>query len=266
MKWEIHLSFLNTSLEPTRGIDSSVFSFFDLNLGVFDLAGQENENWFKSDRIIFNNANVIICVLDVNTYLKEILDFLNNLINIYLEMKLINCPMVVLIHKIDLIDKLYLQHKLKAIDDFFNKIKEIQFEIEIYPTSIAKEYFFRTYDLISEIIIKVVKHRSFLINKSKLQSFRNDLKIILQYDILKQYKVDIIFYDLNLKVKEAVYHLKRLEQLGFAEFFEESKSFRLTEKASFFKLGVEQKKTDDEERKINKILETLYFFSNLNKK
>lgn len=65
------LKLLSTSLEPLRGINSSVFSLFNFNLGVFDLAGQENENWFKNDKIIFNNANMIICVLDVNTYLKR---------------------------------------------------------------------------------------------------------------------------------------------------------------------------------------------------
>lgn len=255
---------LNTSLEPTRGINSSVFSFFDLNLGVFDLAGQENENWFKSDRNIFNNTNIIICVLDVNTYLKEILDFLNNIINVYKEMKLSNCPIVILIHKVDLIEKLYLQHKLKALDDFLNA--NIKIKIKIYPTSIAKEYFLRTYDSISEIIIKVVDQKSLLVSNSKIQNFRKDLEIILHYDVQKQYSVNDIFYDLNLSVKQATFHLERLAQLGFVELLEELRSFQLTEKASFFKIGVEQNNINAKKSKINKILETLYYFSNLNQK
>ena len=120
---------LNTDLEPTRGINSSIFSFLDMNLGVFDLAGQENENWFKSDKIIFNKANIVICVLDVNIYLKEIFAFLNTMINVYHDMKLKNCYIAILMHKIDLIDKLYLQHKITALNDFVttNKSLDLKF-------------------------------------------------------------------------------------------------------------------------------------------
>ena len=66
---------LNTSLKPTRGINSSIYSLFDMNLGVFDLAGQENEQWFNEDKIIFNNVDMVLCVLDVNMYLKSIFSY-----------------------------------------------------------------------------------------------------------------------------------------------------------------------------------------------
>ncbi|MGB5913167.1 MAG: ADP-ribosylation factor-like protein, partial [Promethearchaeia archaeon] len=126
------LKLLNIGLEPTRGINSKIFSFFDISLGVFDLAGQENENWFKSDKKVFNNANVIICVLDVNAYLKEVLDFIRDLINIYGELKLSNCIIAILLHKIDLIDKLLLHHKLKTIHDFLKKLNNGDIELMIY--------------------------------------------------------------------------------------------------------------------------------------
>jgi len=260
------LNLLKNSLEPTRGMNSSIFSLFDSNIGIFDLAGQENENWFKKDKEVFNEANMIICVLDINNYLKDIFNFLNNLIDIHKELKLRDCDIVILLHKIDLIDRLYLQHKLKAIDDFIKNKLEIDFELIIYSTSIAKDYFFETYDIISEIFHKVIKHKSILTNKSIFQDFKMDLQIILQYDDLKKYRAIDLFHDLELSVKDANLHLKRLEKLGFIEFLENYQNFQLTERASFFKSGLKGKKLNDKDSKVNKILESLFIFSNLNQK
>ena len=76
------LKLLETSLEPTRGINSRLYSLFDLKLGVFDLAGQENQEWFNKDKEIFSDSQVVICVLDINSYLKKIFEFLENFIRI----------------------------------------------------------------------------------------------------------------------------------------------------------------------------------------
>jgi small GTP-binding protein len=253
---------LKKSLKPTRGINSSVYSFFNIDLGVFDLAGQEINDWFTSERNIFNNTDIIISVIDINVYLKEILDFLEKLIKVYNEINLSKCSFVVLAHKIDLIDKLYLQHKIKALKDFFSTMKNL--DIKIYQTSIEKEYFLKTYDIICEIITKLVSQKSFLVNKNKIDTFRDDIKIIFRYKIQKQYHINDLFYDLNLSIKEATLHLERLKLLGFVEYFEDLKKFQLTDKAMFFKSGFNQEKIDEKNTKINKILENLYYFSNLN--
>ena len=252
---------LNISLEPTRGIISSQYSLFDMNLGVFDLAGQENEQWFKGDKIIFNNANMVFCVLDVNAYLKKNLTFLNTIINVCKEVLSKNYSIAILLHKIDLIDKLYLQHKIKALSDFLNTKKNI--DMVVYPTSITRDYFLNTYDSISEIIAKVVDQKGFFMKKSKLLNFRKDLEILLYYDIEQTYQVSNIFYDLNLSIKQATLHLERLTKLGFVEFLDDLKSFQLTQKAGFFKIGMEKETSINKEIRINKILETLFYFSNL---
>ncbi|MGB5909878.1 MAG: hypothetical protein WBH31_01655, partial [Promethearchaeia archaeon] len=131
---------------------------------------------------------------------------------------------------------------------------------------IAKEYFLETYDSISEIIIKVVKHKDFSRKKSILQDFRTDLEIILNYDVQKQYKIQELFYDFNISIKEAVFRISRLKELGFTELLENNKVFQLTEKANFFKYGLKQKEINEDQIKTNKILESLYFFSNLKNK
>ena len=260
------LKLLRNSLDPTRGINSSVYSLFDLDLGVFDLAGQENENWFKKDKSIFNQANLIVCVLDINRYLKENLEFIADLIEIYKELKLRNCSIVVLLHKIDLMDSLYLHHKLKAIEDYIVKEKNLNSKILVYTTSITKKYFLKTYDIIAEIFSNVISLRSSLKNESPFQDFRTDLKIILQYSDLKKHNIKDIFYDFDLSFKDASPRLRRLERLGFLKFVGNLQNFQLTERAIFFKTGIKIKEIDEKERKINRILESLFIFSNLNQK
>ena len=260
------LKLLRNSLDPTRGINSSIYSLFDLDLGVFDLAGQENENWFGKDKSIFNQANLIICVLDINRYLKENLEFIGDLIEIYKELKLRNCSIVVLLHKIDLMDPLYLQHKFKAIEDYIGKKKNLDSKILVYTTSITKKYFLKTYDIVAEIFSNVISLRSSLKNESLFLDFRTDLKIILQYSDLKKHNIKDIFYDFDLSFKDATPRLKRLEKLGFLKFRGNLQNFQLTERAIFFKTGLKIKEIDEKESKINKILESLYLFSNLNQK
>ena len=256
------LKLLETSLEPTRGINSRLYSLFDLKLGVFDLAGQENQEWFNKDKDIFSDAQVVICVLDINSYLKEIFEFFENFINVLMDVKRSDCNVFVFLHKIDLIDSLYLQHKLKAINEFLESQKMTDFNLMIYTTSIAKNYFLKTYDIFAEIFVKILKQNVFVMDESIFQNFRIDLEILLRYSDLKKYRKIDLFYDFNLPTIEANLHLKRLEHLGFIEFQENSQNFQLTKRFTFFKSGLD-KETDDDEIKINKILESFYLFSNI---
>ena len=260
------LKLLKNTLVPTRGINSSIYSFFNLDLGVFDLAGQENENWFSKDNGIFEYANLIICVLDINRYLGENIEFIGDVIRIQNDLKLTNCSILILLHKIDLIEPLYLQKKLKAINDYLIKEKRQDLSSNIYPTSIAKKYFLETYDIMSQLFSSLTNCKTEPSYEKVFQDFKLDLQIIVQYSDLKEHKLTDLFYDLNFSSKDATPRLYRLEKLGFLEFSENSHNFQLTERANFFKLGLKSDEIDEKETKINKILESLYIFSNLNQK
>ena len=80
---------------------------------------------------------------------------------------------------------------------------------------------------------------------------------------MPKYEINDLFLDLNLTNKDAIFHLNRLERLGFIELEKSSKSFKLTERVIFLKSGLEKRK---KEYKTNKILEMLFIFSHLNKK
>ena len=134
------LELLKNPLEPTKGVATSNYSFFDLKLSIFDLAGQEIENWFKEDKYIFFQSNIIICVLDIRSHLKDITYFLQRVIEIFKELKLKNCHFVIFLHKIDLIDAIFLRHKLRAINEFLTKEKRLKSKIKIYTTSLIFAY------------------------------------------------------------------------------------------------------------------------------
>ena len=255
---------LKDSLDPTRGAISGVYSLFDIELGVFDLAGQENENWFKKERDVFNYTNLIICVLDINRYLKDNFAFIDDLLEIYKVLKLSRCSLVILLHKIDLMEPLYVQRKHKAYDEYIKNEKKCESKVQIYLTSITKKYFLETYDIIAKIFSNSIKNVPSSKSDAIFLDFRTDIDIILRYDDLKKHNIVDLFYDFDISIKDATPRLRRLEKLGFLKFIENMQNFQLTERAIFFKKGLEVEKKDDKESKINKILESLYLFSNLN--
>ena len=209
---------------------------------------------------------MIICVLDINKYLKDNFTFIDDLIDIYNAMKLSRCSLVILLHKIDLMEPLYVQHKYKAYDEYIENEQKCASKIQIYLTSITKKYFLQTYDIVTEIFSNSIKNVSGAKNDSLFRDFRTDINIILQYDDLKKHSIKDLFYDFDIAIKDATPRLRRLEKLGFLKFIENMQNFQLTERAIFFKTGLEVKNKDDKEEKINKILESLYLFSNLNQK
>jgi len=253
---------LRTPLEPTRGINSRLYSLFNVKIGMFDLAGQENQDWYNKDKNIFSGANIIICVIDINSYLKEIFEFFNDFFEIYRDLKLYDCYTLILLHKIDLIDPLYLQHKLKAINEFLEKESIEKINLAIHTTSIAEDYFFKTYDLFTEIFTEIFKHKIITMDKSIFQNFKIDLKIIMKYSDSSNYRMINLYRDFDLPFEEAKLHIKRLEYLGFIKFIENTQDFQFTKRSTFFKSGLE--KIDEKESKINRILESLFIFSNLN--
>ncbi len=92
------IKLLERSLDPTRGVETSTFSLFKLKIGVCDLAGQENKNWFSRSKDIFNDSSIIICVFDVKNSLKEIIEFTMNLLKIKKEVQLYDCTIVVFLY------------------------------------------------------------------------------------------------------------------------------------------------------------------------
>ena len=75
------------ALEPTYGEESLIFRLPGLNedLGIFDLAGQENERWLNSEeKSIFYDAKIILVVIDIKSELDFIVSFIRKILKRFL--------------------------------------------------------------------------------------------------------------------------------------------------------------------------------------
>jgi len=139
------MELLQKSLEPSRGLNSNTLKFFELELGIFDLAGQENWRWLETeDKEVFTESNIIICVFDITSPLDSIIQFIVKILEIKEDIELQTCKVIIFLHKIDLVNVSY----PNVVSNFIKKhikLRQINGEdIIIYKTSITKDYFFNT--------------------------------------------------------------------------------------------------------------------------
>ena len=90
---------LQYAIEPTYGKETVILDFSQ-TIGIFDLAGQENERWLDSDdKEVFENTKVIILVNEVTKPIEEIVEFTNKVVKVR---NLVNPDALIylLIHKI----------------------------------------------------------------------------------------------------------------------------------------------------------------------
>ncbi|MFX1398800.1 MAG: Rab family GTPase [Promethearchaeota archaeon] len=197
------LYYLSNPLEPTKGMNSSIYTIFGTSMAIFDLAGQEMDSWLSSDRYVLNDASLIMCVFDINGYLQEIFKLIKKIFNFIAKKETINCSLVVFLHKIDTIDSLYAHHKLKATKDFVLDKFGKKINADVYLTSIDKAHFLNTYQIISKLFESLAGTRLFQ-DKITILNLENDLKILLEYDLEKPIEIGTLFYDLEIKRNEAM--------------------------------------------------------------
>jgi len=236
------LNLLKNSLTPSRGVNTDNFTLFNSELGIFDLAGQENKNWFSTDTEIFENSDIILCVFDINNSLEEIISFLVRLLKIKKKTStLSNCNIMTFLHKIDLVSSSYIAHKVKALKTFFKEHYPLGLDIKVFATSIAKEFFYRTYMIIVDCLNLIIKEGLIPISDKQFNLLKKDLFIILETQSSKRYDINNLSKRLKLNKKYLYFHLKRLERLGFLEFIAESgELFQFTKRCEFFKEGFQK--------------------------
>ncbi len=258
------MKLLERSLDPTRGVETSVFSLFESKIGVFDLAGQENKNWFSTSKDIFNDSSVIICIFDVKNSLKEIIEFIMNLIKIKKDLKLYDCTIVVFLHKIDLVESSYLSNKIRAIKEFFRIKYPEALTIRIYPTSIAKNFFFKTYFVILELFNVMYSRDMLSISKTEFENLKNEIYLLLKIDVSTKYTISVIREKFVLSLDKVMIYLKHLKKLGFIK--KEGKNpitYALTQRAEFFKTGLEKELWKVDDHNLTKEVDLFYIFSRI---
>jgi GTPase SAR1 family protein len=260
------LTLLENPLLPSRGVNSSVYSLFNSNLGILDLAGQENDFWFsESGKEVFNESSIIICIFDIMNSTESIIKFLVNVYQIIKELNLHSCKIIAFLHKIDLVSPSYVDQKIKAIKKFITIQHPRGGDFEIFKTSIGKDFFYDTYNIILNVLNSIIHRDLIPISKQEFLILKKELSIILQSDHISKYNTDYLVDNYDLDLEEAHLHMQRLEHLGFINNFDNFTFFKLTNKAYYYKVGWEKEQLNTEESKENKNIELFHIFLYLNK-
>lgn len=258
------IMLLKDPMDPTRGINSSIFSIFDSELGIFDLAGQENKIWFTQEKEIFNKSNVIICIFDVRSSLESIISFLIDIIKIKKNFGLYECSIILFLHKIDLVNYSYVSHKITSINNFFETQYRSGLNFQIYRTSIVKNYFFETYKIILDILNLILQKNLIPISNKEFCDLEIEIKIVISYESSSYYLIEDLKYKFELNDDEVNYHLNRLKKLGFIE--RESNKFKLTKRSMLLKENIEFERNKIEVIRSDKRVELFYTFNKLTEK
>ncbi|MEX2684059.1 MAG: GTPase domain-containing protein [Candidatus Sigynarchaeota archaeon] len=138
---------MEVALDPTYGVESILLNL-DQQIGVFDLAGQENHKWLDmADKEIFEGTTFLLGVVDVTAAIDSIVDFTLKLVKVRDQA----CPratIFLLAHKIDLLSSDELAKKKNSL---YRRLKEVRL-IKIEFTSIVRRYFLRTLKIFKNII------------------------------------------------------------------------------------------------------------------
>ncbi|WP_371803447.1 ADP-ribosylation factor-like protein [Candidatus Lokiarchaeum ossiferum] len=185
-KWlfegESLFKLLENPIEPTYGFENYSYNLLQ-NLGVFDLAGQEQERWFSEDKNVFNDSDIILNILDSRHAPKITVDYIRKAIALQpVQSKQAN--IFFLIHKIDLIDEIQLLKIKDHIEAYRKEIKKnYKTDLNIYYTSIKPEHLYTTINAFVDVFRK-----SGLDNEGEMDTKLIQLNINL-FNTLKTQKV-----------------------------------------------------------------------------
>ncbi len=261
------ISLLKEPLQPSRGMSSKIYTITNTDLGVFDLAGQENKIWLSDKgKEVFSESNIIICVFDIRDSLKSIIKFLIDIYKLKKDLRLDSCNIVAFLHKIDLRSNSYVYSKLKIIQEFITKQHPHGQGFNIYQTSITKDNFYNTYFIISELLRLLIKSSKIPITHEEIQKLKLLLSIILIFDIDVKYSIEELSQKFKINSKEAKLYIDEIEKLGFMERFDEYNYFKLTKRACYFKIGLKRDYNSMDQLDFNRKTEFFHIFLCLREK
>ncbi|MBD3198154.1 MAG: hypothetical protein GF317_24100, partial [Candidatus Lokiarchaeota archaeon] len=223
-------------------------------------------NWFSTQKEVFKETNIIICVFDILNSLEQIISILIKTIKICKEKCLNDYTIIILLHKIDLVNLSYVHQKSKSILEFLKTHYEIFEKIHLYRTSIAKAFFFSSYNIILKIIEKLFKKNIAPISKDEYNKLEIEFRILLMFDNNLKYNIKELSHKFNIGSELALYHLKRLEMFGLIELLEDETIFMLTTRSDYIKEGIMKEQEAFRENKINLASKLFYTFMNLAEK
>jgi len=175
-------------LEPTRGIETSVYSWLDLELSIFDTSGQELNSLLKNEeeqKKTFENADLIIYIFDFPLWTEipeEIIEDIHKIYNLTTG-KYFQADFILIMHKVDLIQvKIY--SRFQKLKKQMIELINLKDQLPIYFTSISPDLISNTYTVCFEIF-------------SKFSKESNELKNILDNELKNTSKKMCIITDIK---------------------------------------------------------------------
>ncbi len=208
-------------LEPTRGIVPKIYSWMDVELGLFDTSGQELPFLLVDDTeqvFAFKNADVVIYIFDYPTWIKqsqEIIEEIHTIFNI-LNNRDGNIKLILVFHKIDLISQ-KISNNFQLMKSGIKKKINLPNISQFYFTSLYPDLVFTTYNAITDILSKLSTDSTnlkriideIIEDNPKTISFitNKNLEIMVQ-SITNDFNTDLIF-DLSHSIAEYIKLIKQ---------------------------------------------------------
>jgi len=167
---------LNTTIEPTLGFESTYYQWMDLNLVLFDTAGQELDRWYDENELVLDGSDLIVFFFSVQDWEEnplKVKKYLLKLVQLRKEKIAIGRNIVGFCHKADLIKEREAEFK-KEVLDFLQSIN-----IPGYFTSLLNN---GNSDLIAGMQLLLINFSNLLIDFNKLVN-----------PLLKRHKLDPLF-------------------------------------------------------------------------
>jgi len=207
---------LEFALEPTKGVESMILKLKG-EVGIFDLAGQENYKWFGTKKkTLFYETNMFIVVIDAAASMEEIADFTKKVINIRNDLTP-SAFIYLLIHKIDLLERDILYELKLQIKKEIAKTYSIKYAF----TSIQRRFFLETFSTFIDIL---------KVSTSELTEFEeDDFKFLKNtIDLLFQIQNDVVISKTDL-IKKLNISNKAIENI--IKILENKNHIKISKKA-----------------------------------
>jgi len=205
------------SLAPTRGIETSVYSWLDLELSVFDTSGQELKSLLEDESeqsIAFEGVDIVIYIFDYEIWHSDSQEISEEINEVNKIMRNINkqAQLVLILHKIDLIPKM-VRNNTKIFLHQIQYIVNLPIKYSMYFTSIDPDCIYSVHNAFSEIISRFSK-KNFSLKKSldtTITNFSECICYITDYNdsIIVQSKSDDFNISLIYESYRIFYHLSR---------------------------------------------------------
>ena len=208
---------LINSLVPTRGIETSIYSWLDLELSVFDTSGQELRSLLKNESeqlLVFEGVDIVIYIFDYEIWHNSSQEISDEIKEVSKIMRKINkqAQLMLILHKIDLIPKI-IRNNVKILIHQIQSIVNLPIKHSIYFTSIDQDYIYSVHNAFSEILSRF-SAINFSLKKTLdiiITDFSESICFITDYNnsVIVQSKSDDFNINLIYEAYRIFYYLSR---------------------------------------------------------